>query len=236
MDAFKAIRRFFHLTPNRLLVALLPIWGVLFLAEHFHWLPKGYPVLFAVASSAAMLLLLLLWFIAALVFRWRFQFSIRSLLFLTLIASIWGSWFGVEMRAARRQRAAVEAIQKLGGGVDYGWSGNVNRQPPGPAWLRRVLGEGFFGTVSSVSLMESQVTDGDMDNLKEMTQLWALVLSQAKVSDAGLEPLEGLTQLHLLHLTNTQVSDAGLKPLEGLTQLEELYLDGTRVSDVGLCI
>ncbi len=38
MDASKPKRRWFHLTPGRVLFALLPIWGGLFLCEHFRWL------------------------------------------------------------------------------------------------------------------------------------------------------------------------------------------------------
>ena len=69
-------RHWFRLTPDRLLFALLPIWECCFLCEHFRWLDKGYPLLLAVACVVGVLLFLLLWFIVALVFRWRFQFSL----------------------------------------------------------------------------------------------------------------------------------------------------------------
>ena len=55
--------------------------GLLWLSERFHWFPfnahKGWTVLIAVASLGVFLLLMLLWFLAALVLRLRFQFSIR---------------------------------------------------------------------------------------------------------------------------------------------------------------
>ena len=215
MNAAKPNSRCFRLTPDRVLLTLLPLWGVLFLFEQFRWLSKGYPVLLALVSLAAMLLLLLLWFPIALVFRRRFQFTIRSLLLLTLIVSTWGSWFGVEMRAAKRQNEAVGVIEKLGGGVHYDWSGNPNPQPPGPAWLRRVLGEDFFATVDGAFLEGSQGTDGDMENLKGLTQLRYLVLSDTQVTDAGLEHLKRLPQLYILSLDSTQVTDAGLENLKG---------------------
>ena len=51
------------------------------------WFPfnqhKGWTVLIAIATVGAALLLMFLWFLAALLFRLRFQFSILSLLVLT---------------------------------------------------------------------------------------------------------------------------------------------------------
>ena len=113
-ETAKSRRRWFSLTPDRVLLTLLPLWGGLFLCEYFHWLPKGEPVLLAAGTSVLLLVLLFLWLAIALVFRRRFQFTIRSLLLLTLIVSTWGSWFGVEMRAAKRQREAVEVIEEAG--------------------------------------------------------------------------------------------------------------------------
>ena len=49
--------------------------------------------------------------------RW-FQYSLRTLMLVVLLASIVMSWVAVEIQAAKRQREAVEAIVKLGGEVD----------------------------------------------------------------------------------------------------------------------
>ena len=231
-ETSKSQRRLLRLTPDRLLLALVPVWGVLFLAEHYRWLPKGYPVLLAVVTLAAMLVLLLLWFAAALLFRGRFQFSIRSLLLLTVIVSVWGSWFAVEMRGARRQREAAESIEKLGGLVNYDWEvrGPI---PPGPAWLRKLLGEEFANVVQVV-LERTQVTDAGLEHLKGLTRLHDLSLGGAHVTDAGLENLKGLNQLQKLFLDSTQVTDAGLENLTKLSQLRFLILDNTQVTDAGL--
>ncbi len=72
-----------------------------------------------VQGLAAILVLLLLWFAIAIVFRRRFQFTIRSLLLLTVIVSIWGSWFGIETQKAKRQEASVEALRKLDALLKY---------------------------------------------------------------------------------------------------------------------
>ena len=71
-------------TPNWLIYGLLVVGGAAVLSERFQWPTwnKGYAVLSAVAAVGVALVGMLLWFVVALVFRLRFQFSIRSLLIL----------------------------------------------------------------------------------------------------------------------------------------------------------
>ena len=105
---------------------LLALEGFLLLSAWFRWFPfdqhKGYAVLITVASVGVAFLLMLLWFLAALVFGWRFQFSILSLLLLVVVVAIPCSWLATEMKAAREQREAVEAIAKAGGSVCYDYA------------------------------------------------------------------------------------------------------------------
>ena len=57
-----------------------------------------------------------LWFLAALLFRLRFQFSILALLVLMLAVAIPLSWLAVEREQAREQRAAADWIGKAADG------------------------------------------------------------------------------------------------------------------------
>jgi hypothetical protein len=50
--------------------------------------------------------------------RWC-QYSLRTLLLGVLLASIGMSWFTPRIQRARKQREAVEAIERLGGEVLY---------------------------------------------------------------------------------------------------------------------
>ena len=131
-------RRWFSPTPGWLVLALLAVEGFLWLSERFQWFwfneKNGWTVLIAVASVGILLGLMLLWFAVALLLRWRFQFSIRSLLVLTVAVALPFSWLAVEMRQARRERQAAAAIQELGGKVD-------SSQSSGPAWLPSFLQE-----------------------------------------------------------------------------------------------
>ena len=91
----------FRLTPNRFVIGLLFIECLLGLLEQFQWFPfdhgKGWTVLIAVAVDGIIIFLMLLWFAASVLFRWRFQFGIRSLLILTITVAIPCSWFAVEV-------------------------------------------------------------------------------------------------------------------------------------------
>jgi hypothetical protein len=163
--------------------------------------------------------------------RW-YQFSLRTLFVFTTLCAVACSWLAVKMQQARKQREAVEAIQKLGGEVKYDYQETtiLNPQPPGPAWLRKLFGDDFFATVTSVRLS----SDANLGDLKGLTDVRALFLSNIWVTDAGLENLTGMTQLITLFLDDTQVTDAGLEHLKGLTQLQMLYVGNTQVTEAGV--
>ena len=92
------------LTPDRVLVALLPIEGLLLLSERFRWFAfnehKGWTVLIAMAVVCLAVVLLLLWFGVSLVLRRRFQFSLRSLMLFVVVVAVACSWFAVKMQQA----------------------------------------------------------------------------------------------------------------------------------------
>ena len=139
------------LRPDRCVLGLLALEGSLLLSAWFRWFPfnqhKGWTVLITIAGVGAALFLMFLWFLAALVFRLRFQFSILALLLLVVVVAIPCSWLATELKQAKKQREAVEEIAKLHGFVsyDYEFDSSGNRiavaKKPGPAWLRRLLGD-----------------------------------------------------------------------------------------------
>ncbi|HEV2970766.1 MAG TPA: hypothetical protein VGY55_12415 [Pirellulales bacterium] len=165
--------------------------------------------------------------------RWL-QYSLRSLMIFTMICAVGSAWLGRKIDQKRREREAVAAIVKSGGSVFYdyedrGWLSPPanNAKPPGPDWLRNLLGENFFSDVYWVVLSTS---DGKLENLKQLTQLKKLQLT---VSDGGLENLKGLTQLQFLHFSGA-VTDADLENLKEMHHLKELSLNATKVTDAGL--
>jgi hypothetical protein len=257
MTAPKSNLRWFYPKPYWLILGLLVVECLLWLSERFQWFGfnhhKGWTVLIAVAAVGMVFVAMLFLLAASLLFRWRFQFSIRSLLTLTVAIAIPCSWFAVEMKKAREQMAAVEALIMLDCGFQYDYEvqfdpssgvrieeedrvfGNgPNVMPSGSAWLRKYLGDDFFNNVYVVEGSGVRIADADLAHFEVLKSVVELRMTNNKTTDAGLVHLAGLTQLQLLELNGTQITDAGLARIAGLTQLQVLYLDNTQVTDEGM--
>ena len=172
-------------------------------------------------------------------FRHWYQYSLRTLMIVVTLFAVACSWFAVKMKQARRQREAVEAILKSGGTVAYDYecdkSGHINPtsgNPPGPEWLRKLVGDDFFTT--AIILHPSNITDTELEHLEGLPYLQVLGLRYNKITDAGLGHVKKLTRLHTLDLQSTQVTDAGTIILKGMNKLKWLSLFNTKVTDVGL--
>lgn len=171
-----------------------------------------------------------------------FQFSLRTLLALVLVFGCGFGWLGMKLKQASEQRMIVERIARLLGYVTYdyqydssGTSSIQGAEPPGPKWLRKLLGDDFmFTKVHLVHVRYGQVSDADLKAIGKLRQLHHLGLIDIQITDAQLEHLRGLTQLQGLSLSSTKVTDAGLQNLRGLTELRGLDLDGAKVTDAGL--
>ncbi len=116
--------------------------------------------------------------------RW-FQFRLRTLLVVILVLSLPLSWLAVRMERARRQREAVEAIERLGGNAVYDWQRRGVRQKPASSWLRRPLGDDFFDEVAFVKIDHVQVRDTELKCLEELRDLPCLHLVDTPTTNAG---------------------------------------------------
>ncbi len=172
--------------------------------------------------------------------RW-YQYRLRSLFVLMLLATIPLGWLRVKMNAAEKQHAAVEAIKQFGGTVGFDYEmdpSNIKSKPPGPAWLHKLLGEDVFASVTLVSFSGFEVgrhAEIALKHLKAFPRLKCLQFDQCyNLGDDGLENLRGLTELQFLNLGCPQVSDVGLENIKGLTQLQYLDLLHANITDAGL--
>lgn len=93
--------------------------------------------------------------------RWL-QFSLRTFLVVISLAAV---GMGIWVHRVRNQQRAVEALTALGARIVYehqwpAWAGLPGAapfnqaEPPGPAWLRRWLGDAYFVKVVSVYFFE----------------------------------------------------------------------------------
>jgi len=255
------IKRWCGNSLDCVLMGLLAAELLLLVVARFCWLPKGWPVLIAIALVGTALVIAILWFGFSILKRQRFQFGIRSLLALAVVIAVLCSWFSMSVREARRQREVVVAIIKHGGNVRYEWDLPGSREL-GPLWLVDLLGEDFFSNAVAVSssnwsfsdndlerlaefleklprlcmlqLCYTQLTDAGLVHLEELRDLKCLSLDSCRIADVGLSHLKGMSELVVLSLDDTDITDAGLGHLAGMTSLRVLHLNGTQVTDAGL--
>ncbi len=171
----------------------------------------------------------------------RWQFSVRGLLVVLTLASLWLGW---QASAARRQRRMVERVLHLGGHVEYDYRitrdrrgrtiGVPNARPGAPAWLVWVFGIDAFQNVVFVDLGETQATDDDLALIGLVPSVESVVLTSTPITSDGLRHLRGLSRLRVLSLWKTAIDDRGLAHLAGHTGLENLVLDNTGIGDAGL--
>jgi len=162
--------------------------------------------------------------------RW-FQFRLRTLLVAVLVFSLPLSWFASRMERARRQKEAVEAIERLGGAVFYPWEVpfSTHREPR----LLRWLGKDFYD-IALVSMCGTKITPEIVVHLKQLPALPALTLQHCDFGDQGLRFLSDLRGLEWLDLSFTSTTDGDLICLEDSPSLRWLSLYRTPVTDTGL--
>ena len=158
------------------------------------------------------------------------SFSLRTiLLWMTLVSAALAYW----TYQANQQRTVVKWIEEHGARVAYDFEYDKNGssiddgRPPGPQWLRDVLGDDYLGNVVFADFQYYPVDE--VGPLGKLTHLRYLELCDStEVEDIG--PLARLKCLRYLGLSGTQVSD--LSPVAGMDDLRRLYLGRTEVSDL----
>ena len=221
---------------------------LLWLSERFGWLGwhKGYAVLTCVAVVGVAMLLMFLWFAVALVFRRRFQFSIRSLLALVVAAALPCSWMAVEMKKAREQRAAVLRLRASKVAVMFDYEAQWEDNLPGifllktaeePPWQTSVFGVDCFHHIDNVRAGWGTGVVHRFRFLSQvsyLTQLRSLLLGGTQVTDAGRSTSIGCWSCGSGCSAVQRSRMQEPSHLAGSPQLQILDLDGTRVTDAGL--
>jgi hypothetical protein len=231
---------------------LLVAEGLLWLSDQIGWpaWQKGFAVMTAAAAVGAAMFLMLIGFVAKVLLRWRYQFSIRSLLLLVPLVAIPCSWMAVEIERSRKQMEAVRIVEEL-----HGWVVYDKENISAPRWIRVLLGNSFFQEVRTVNLNNANCTPGTLERIRALSRIETLLaqsctdhpegleffphlkkldLRTASITDDGLEHVATLTQLEELDLNWTGTTDRGIAHLECLTHLRTLGLNGTHITDKGL--
>jgi len=172
--------------------------------------------------------------------HWRFHYRLRSLLIFVFLANLGMSWIAVKMYKANRQRKAVQAVRTLNGVVYYTDAFDepgvvrFRPHPPVPRFVQHLMGDDYFADVLWIDFTEREITDSDLECLREFPNLEQLFLAKTAITDAGLEHVRTLCRLKVLDLERTRVTGRGFDALENLTCLETFNLMGTELDDAGL--
>jgi hypothetical protein len=106
-------------------------------------------------------------------------------------------------------------------------------RPPGPAWLRNIVGIDYLATVDVVTWMDAD--DRSIPVVADLPALRSLLLSGKNLKkDEVLSIVCRLKRLRSLALYKFSTSDVGWKPLGKLTSLETLNLYGSNLSDAAV--
>lgn len=184
--------------------------------------------------------------------RWP-RFGLRA--FFIVVAAI-SILLGSYVVRVREQRVAVAAIRNWGGQVRFSYELSDRERldrsvlmmraastqasppvfadplPPGPEWLREILGDDFF---SSVVVVESKTLERvDLQTLKPLKGIKRLTFFGARIVDDDLQHLKHLGNLEILHLSATKITDCGIHHLLALPKLKILSLNYTAVADEGV--
>src|SRR5690242_160777 len=117
--------------------------------------------------------------------RW-FRFSLKTLLLAVTILCV---WLGSKVHDARRQRRAVEILEKAGAHIWFDYQEipdgfTTNSAPAGPVWLREFLGDEFFRDVVSVGVANSSISQGDFEEIANLPGLKGLMLWNVAIENA----------------------------------------------------
>lgn len=96
--------------------------------------------------------------------------------------------------------------------------------PPGPAWLRRVLGDRMFYVPDDLFLERYDIKDDDLAVLGDLPSLRKVDLSGTPITDAALAYLDPLEHLEELKLGGTKISSRAIADLDRFADLKALVL------------
>ena len=153
-----------------------------------------------------------------------FRFSLKAFL---IVLTVFCVWFGTVSKEARRQKEAVEWVEKNGGRVGYEWqiradgSCDYDAVAPWPAFANDYLHSVIYVFAPGLDLT-------DISQLEKLPNLIDLELADNPISD--LRPLASLNRLEKLRLEDAELSD--LSPIFQLTNLKDLSLRTSGITDI----
>jgi len=142
--------------------------------------------------------------------RW-YQFTLKELLIFMLVSGLFFGWVGKKVMEARKQKVIVDWVYENGGVIYHDFLFDAkgkyifNAQPPGPDWLRNIIGIDYFCNVEEVSFFTGR-------EIHDRYPGMITKLSQMEIPD--LTPLFGLPFLKKLYLGGRLLSNEEMMKLQ----------------------
>jgi Leucine-rich repeat (LRR) protein len=165
----------------------------------------------------------------------RFRLS-TFLIAIALIAAWPAFYYSPQKRAERATKSLRDSGLKVH--FDYQRSSergySYKKEPPGPTYLRAVVGEGFFQNAEWIQVRGKRLTTSELLPLAELPGLRMLTLPKCEIGDEHLRTMRGLRQLKVLDLADNQITDAGLEHLAEMVDLNTIQLCNNPIQGPGL--
>jgi hypothetical protein len=166
--------------------------------------------------------------------RWS-RFRVRFLLLLVLLlVAIIGIALGWKANRVRNQRNVVAAMNELEAQVTYDYQELHQAEPPGPKWLRNIVGDDFFAEVVHIQIVNDRAPDDIVAKIAKLPNLRGLFLNSDGLTDNGLDHLSRSKTIDSLGFGSSTVTDVGLGHLKKMAQLKELSIARAEITDAGL--
>jgi len=130
--------------------------------------------------------------------RW-YQFHLSHLLAIVTIAAIACSWLRCKMERARLQKEAVESLIGVSCDVYYDYEcdadGNTipDAPPPGPEWLRDLVGIDFLADVVRIECRYFLPDEAGFEHLHRLKKLRWFYLFFTSISGCVVEQIQYMT-------------------------------------------
>lgn len=135
------------------------------------------------------------------------------------------------MHRVRDLRIAIKEVQRLGGDITYAH----HVDPPGPKWVRLILGDDFFVEVTQIQLYTDEVNDATLAVIAKLPRIDSLIVKSDGVTNKGLAVLAHANGLMAVDIRSANVTAAGYLQLKDLASLRSLILrQNTAVNDTWL--
>ncbi|HVW35760.1 MAG TPA: hypothetical protein VHB99_00595 [Pirellulales bacterium] len=158
----------------------------------------------------------------------RFRFSLRSLMVVVTLLSIWTGYY---LDSVRRQRQAVQSIGRLNGSITYDYElleENGIEEAKWKRWVRSKLGDEYVARVDQIWFCgrdvggggyrcffwpKSDICDDDLEMFRDLPAITELGLPDTRITNGGVRHLKRLTKLRFLSLTGTGITPEGVRDL-----------------------